>query len=76
MPKLELFVSDVCPFCHVVTDHLEGKDFDVEMKNIKEPEHRERLLEVGGLAQVPCLFVDGEPLYESADIVQWFKDNE
>lgn len=77
MAKLELFISDFCPYCHVVTDYLdgEGSDYDVEIKSINEPENRDRLMEVGGMAQVPCLFIDGEPLYESSDIVQWLKDN-
>ncbi|WP_373454247.1 glutathione S-transferase N-terminal domain-containing protein [Halanaerobium congolense] len=25
--------------------------------------------------QVPCLFIDGEPLYESSDIINWLKSN-
>lgn len=25
--------------------------------------------------QVPCLFIDGEPLYESMDIIKWLEEN-
>jgi glutaredoxin len=28
---------------------------------------------VGGKHQVPCLFIDGDPMYESDDIVAWMK---
>ena len=38
-------------------------------------EHRERLIEVGGKCQVPCLFIDGEPLYESSDIIDYLAEN-
>lgn len=29
----------------------------------------------GGKHQVPCLFIDGKPLYESSDIIAWFEQN-
>ena len=29
----------------------------------------------GGKRQVPCLFIDGKPLYESSDIIAWFEQN-
>ena len=34
-------------------------------------EDRKTLIEVGGMEQVPCLFIDGKPLYESLDIIAW-----
>ena len=33
------------------------------------------LMEVGGKRQVPCLFIDGAPLYESSDIIDWLRAN-
>ena len=38
-------------------------------------ENRERLIRDGGKLQVPCLFIDGKPLYESDDIVAWLRAN-
>ena len=35
----------------------------------RDPAARERLVRVGGKAQVPCLFIDGTPMYESDDII-------
>ena len=32
-----------------------------------------RLLAVGGIDQVPCLFIDGIPMYESLDIIDWLE---
>jgi glutathione S-transferase len=46
----------------------------VRYRDIEEDEAAaRRLVEIGGLDQVPCLFVDGRPLYESADIVDWLE---
>jgi glutathione S-transferase len=39
----------------------------------KDPEAARKLVEVGGLDQVPCLFVDGVPLYESHDIIEFLE---
>ena len=33
------------------------------------------LIAVGGKRQVPCLFIDGAPLYESSDIIAWVQEN-
>lgn len=75
--KLELFKRDTCPYCVMVMNYIEqsGRD-DVEYRDISaSPEDRARLVEVGGKQQVPCLFIDGEPLYESMDIIAWLKEH-
>ncbi|MDY4678466.1 MAG: glutathione S-transferase N-terminal domain-containing protein [Bifidobacterium tsurumiense] len=70
--KLELFYKDDCPYCHKVMDFMDEHSISVEMRNvITDPANRERLLAVGGKGQVPCLFIDGEPLYESMDIIDF-----
>lgn len=33
------------------------------------------LIEVGGKQQVPCLLIDGKPLYESSDIISWIDEH-
>ena len=76
MSKLTLYYMPTCPYCRKVLNFLEDKDIEVELKNInKNIEAKKELQNEGGKTQVPCLFIDGEPLYESDDIVQWFKDN-
>lgn len=73
--KLELYMFDTCPFCRRVLNYLdESGRTDVELHNIHKNEaDRQRLIEVGGMEQVPCLFVDGVPMYESLDIIDWLK---
>lgn len=73
--KLELFKTTFCPYCRVVMKEIQDSGrTDVEILNIDEDDAAgNRLVQVGGKAQVPCLFIDGTPMYESADIVAWLK---
>jgi glutaredoxin len=76
MPELTLYIMDTCPYCHRVLNYLEQHQIKVAQKDIaKNSAHRKELLDIGGKTQVPCLVIDGNALYESADIIQWFKDN-
>ena len=75
--KLELYMMDTCPFCRKVFRAIEemGRT-DIEMHDInRSMEDRERLVRDGGKLQVPCLFIDGKPMYESDDIVAWLREN-
>ncbi|MDO5714154.1 MAG: glutaredoxin [Tissierellia bacterium] len=73
MAKLKLYTSTFCPFCEKVKKAMKDNDIqDVEIINIdKDPEEREYLVEKGGKKQVPCLFVDDKPMYESTDIINY-----
>lgn len=74
---LELYKKDSCPFCQRVMRVIEeqGRD-DIAMRDIVEDDaNRRRLVEVGGKQQVPCLFIDGNPLYESGDIIAWLQEH-
>ncbi|MDY3946518.1 MAG: glutaredoxin [Ezakiella sp.] len=73
--KLELYYKPECPFCKKVIQFMERRDIKLEMKNIHEKENLDKLIEVGGMNQVPCLFIDGKAMYESDDIIQFLKDN-
>ena len=73
--KLDLYMFQGCPFCRRVTSAIEAAGrTDVVFHDIhKSNEARRQLIEVGGKEQVPCLFIDGEPLYESLDIIAWLE---
>lgn len=74
--NLRLFVLQRCPYCNRVRKYIEENDIEgVEIVDIDVPENQDELLRVGGQDMVPCLFIDGKPLYESGDIIQWFKEN-
>jgi len=73
-PNLILYHFEGCPFCQKVRNYLSQQSITIPMKDIKlDPQARHELLEVGGKTQVPCLFIDGKPMYESGDIIEWFK---
>ena len=75
--NLKLYMFSECPYCQKVLREIEASGrTDVELHNIHENEgDREELIRVGGKQQVPCLFIDGKPMYESGDIVMWLQEH-
>jgi len=74
--KLTLYHFMGCPYCQRVRDFLQKEGINVPMKDIHEnPAYREELINIGSKSQVPCLVIDGKALYESLDIIEWFKKN-
>ena len=72
-PRYELFIMPACPYCQKVLAYLSRVGLDdgrVTVEDItSDPAARDELVRVGGKPQVPCLFIDGAPLYESDDII-------
>lgn len=75
--ELKLYMFETCPYCKKVFREIEAEGrTDIEYHDIRKNEaDRLELIKVGGKQQVPCLFIDGSPMYESDDIVQWLKDH-
>ncbi len=73
--KLELYYRPGCPFCRKVLHFIDSNKIqDVKHKDIvANPAFATELINAGGKSQVPCLFIDGEPLYESDDIIERLK---
>ena len=72
--KLELYYFEQCPFCQHVMSALRitGLELKVTLFDIQEDhKHKERLIAATGRGTVPCLFIDGEPMFESRDIADW-----
>jgi glutathione S-transferase len=69
MENLELYYSPTCPYCLKVLRFMEEHGILIDLKSTLEPENYKKLLEVGKMNQVPCLFIDGKALYESDDII-------
>ena len=72
---LELYKMDTCPYCRKVMSYIEssGRNDIVYKDIIQSRDAEEELIKAGGKRQVPCLFIDGEPLYESLDIIDWLE---
>ena len=76
MKDLILFYMEGCPYCNIVRKYIKNNDISVKMVDIyADPKNQEQLMELGGQDQVPMLLIDGKPLYESDDIIEWFKAN-
>jgi glutaredoxin len=69
MENLALYYSPFCPFCQKVLRYMERNNITVELRNTSDPENLKTLISVGGKNQVPCLFINGKPMYESDDII-------
>lgn len=70
--NLELFYKPTCPYCHKVLSFMEANNIELPLHDIMADDAaRERLIEVGGKRQVPCLFIDGKAMYESDDIINF-----
>jgi glutathione S-transferase len=53
---------------------MERNGIIIELRSTREPENLDALLAVGKMNQVPCLFIDSEPLYESDDIISYLTE--
>lgn len=76
--KLELYYSASCPFSRKVLNYvsqsgIEGKvvPHDVD----RDPKTAERHMELNGTDQVPCLVINGKPMLESDEIIEWLDEN-
>ena len=76
--KIELYHKMPCPFSSKVRRFIEEnglKNQVVYHDIMKEEGTREKLNELTGKEQVPCLVVDGEPILESDAIIDWIEEN-
>ena len=74
---LELYKKDSCPYCQRVMRFISssGRTDIVYRDIVQSDEAAEQLVSIGGKRQVPCLFIDGKPLYESLDIIKWLEEH-
>lgn len=71
-PTLILYQYPACPYCRRVLDTLDALGVKAELRDTRaDPRHRAALVALMGDSQVPTLLIDGEPMRESADIVDW-----
>lgn len=56
----------------IEANHIDGVEFKDIISN---PDNAAFLIEECGKNQVPCLVIDGKPLYESEDIIKYLKEN-
>ena len=75
-PSLALYYFESCPFCVMVLRTIERLKLAVEFRDIySEREHLDKLASDTGKRTVPCLYIDGKPMFESSDIMDWLEKN-
>ena len=76
--ELVLYGRPSCPYCARVDRVI--KELNIEDKLTRRrtsygSEWRTDLQERTGSTQVPCLFINGEPMFESLDIIDWMRSH-
>lgn len=75
-PLLELYYFDSCPYCQRVLKAIDKLKVKVSLLDIHEGNaHLKKLMDVTGRKTVPCMFIDGKPMFESLDIIAWMENN-
>ena len=76
-PELNLYYFPSCPFCQFVLAKINELKIDTIYSNIHEnSDAREKLYQDTGRYTVPCLYIDGVPMHESSDIINWLEVNQ
>ncbi|MDF2688700.1 MAG: glutaredoxin [Microvirga sp.] len=76
--KLELIHKWACPYSARVRDFIEERGLQerIAFQEVNETEGaKDRLVQLTGKTQVPCLVAEGEPILESRDIIEWLDRN-
>ncbi len=80
-PRLALYHSEYCGYCHRVRAVIKDLGLDIELRDIdSDPANRRDLVAGGGRQMVPCLRIehaDGrvEWQYESRDIARRLRED-
>jgi glutathione S-transferase len=72
---LTLYYKKNCPYSQKVLQFLQSHPVPMKLKEISTDEKAKyELQRLGGKVQVPCLFIDDTPLYESDAILHWLEN--
>lgn len=70
-----LYYKKSCPYCQKVLRFMEANHLTMDTRETTQPGNQNDLIRIGGKKQVPCLIVNGKPLYESDDIIAYLRGN-
>jgi glutaredoxin 3 len=72
---LVLYKTDACPYCIRVLRVINQLQVEILIRDTRRNRKwRDDLQRRTNRTQVPCLFIDGEPMFESNDIIAWIKN--
>ncbi|MGH2611551.1 MAG: glutaredoxin family protein [Rhabdochlamydiaceae bacterium] len=74
---IALYYSPKCPHSQKVLSYISSHKLSVPLKDVTQDEQaKEELRTMGGYMVVPCLIVDGKPIYQDKDIIEWLSEHE
>lgn len=74
---LNLFYMNSCPHSTQVLNYLKQIHKKVPLTNVQNnAQAKDYLRTNGGKMQVPCLFINGKPLYHSDEVIQWLSKHQ
>ena len=72
---LALYKSDTCGYCMRVLRVIDQLGVQVELRDVQtDRAWRADLAKRTGRTTVPCLVINEEPMFESADIIAWLHE--
>ncbi len=75
--QVTLYYSPQCPYSQKVLSYLKDSGMKIPMKNVRlDRTARQELEQQGGHLIVPCLIVNGNPIYNANDIIDWLKTHQ
>lgn len=76
MAELIYYTYTNNPACRKVEKYLKGKGIEVETRNTFNPPIAYELTHTAGQRKVPCLMVDGSPVFGADDIIAYFEEHD
>ncbi len=70
-PQLTLYIAPWCTYSNKVLASVENLNIPIEVLDTTDCEVLQELVMQTGSQRIPCLFIDGTPLYESKAIIAY-----
>jgi glutaredoxin len=74
--SIALYYSPKCPHSQRVLAYMREERISIPLKDItQDPQAKDDLPLINGQKYVPCLFVNGKPIYDEHDIIDWLSQH-
>lgn len=74
--ELMFYYSSHCVYSRKVLRYLDSINKTLPMKDIyRDPEAKKEFFEIVGEKIVPCLTINGKPLYDANEIIEWLSSH-
>ena len=74
--SIALYYSPRCPYSKKVLSYLRQQNLSIPLKDVTvDKQAKEELQKIGGYSVVPCLIINGEPIYDPSEIIDWLSEH-